>query len=68
MCMALPMNRVRFDMNDDNDYSVVSMDVSDNTIFITDTKDGESVAINPDNWELIKETIDQQIADGYLNS
>lgn len=55
-------------MNDDNDYSVVSMDVSDNTIFITDTKDGESVAINPDNWELIKETIDQQIADGYLNS
>lgn len=51
----------------DDDYSVVRMDVEDNAIFLTDTRDGESLVINPDNWELIKETIDQQIADGCLN-
>ena len=53
-------------MNDD-DYSIVRMDVEDNAIFLTDTRDGESLVINPNNWELIKETIDQWIADGCLN-
>lgn len=50
------------------DYSKVKIDVSENTILIVDTLDGESVAINPDCWELIKETVDQQIADGYLDN
>ncbi|WP_198333648.1 hypothetical protein [Psychrobacter namhaensis] len=49
------------------DYSTVSIDVTKQTIFIKDTRDGESVAIDPNAWELIKETIDQQIADGYLD-
>ena len=48
------------------DYSMVRVDVEDNTIFLTDTNDDSVIAINPDNWELIKETVDQQIADGYL--
>ena len=49
-------------------YSMVRVDVEDNTIFLIDTNDDSVIAINPDNWELIKETIDQQIADGYLEA
>lgn len=64
--MAWQMSRVRFDMGYD-DYSMVAMDVGDNAIFLTDTNDGESLVINPDNWDLIKETIDQWIADGHLD-
>ena len=48
------------------EYSKVKLVVHDNTIFITDIKDGECVAIHPEAWEHIKENIDQQIADGYL--
>lgn len=48
------------------DYSTVRVDVDDNTIFLIDANDDSVIAINPDNWELIKETVDQQIADGYL--
>ena len=48
------------------EYSKVKLVVHDNTIFITDIKDGECVAIHPEAWEYIKENIDQQIADGYL--
>lgn len=51
-----------------NNYSNLKINVSSNTIFVTDTRDGESLAINPDDWELIKETIDQQITDGYLEN
>lgn len=47
-------------------YSKVKLDVHDNTIFITDIKDGEWIAIDPEAWEHIKENIDQQIAGGYL--
>ena len=47
-------------------YSKVKLDVHDNTIFITDIKDGEWIAIDPEAWEHIKKNIDQQIADGYL--
>ena len=47
-------------------YSKVKLDVHDNTIFITDIKDGEWISIDPEAWEHIKENIDQQIADGYL--
>ncbi len=54
-------------MRDADDYSTIKIDVHDNTIFLTDARDGESIAINPDCWELIKETVDQQIQDGYLN-
>lgn len=50
------------------DYSMVRVDVDDNTIFLIDTNDDSVIAINPDNWELIKETVDQQIADGYLEA
>ena len=50
-----------------DDYSMVAMDVRDNAIFLTDTRDGESLVVNPDNWDLIKETIDQWIADGCLD-
>lgn len=50
------------------DYSTVKIDVTRQTIFITDTRDGETIAINPDCWELIKDTIDQQIDDGYLET
>ena len=48
------------------EYSKVKLVVHDNTIFITDIKDGECIAINPEVWEHIKENIDQQIADEYL--
>ena len=48
------------------EYSMVRVDVDDNTIFLIDTNDDSVIAINPDNWELIKEVVDQQIADGYL--
>lgn len=47
-------------------YSKVKLVVHDNTIFLTDVDDGSCIAINPDCWDLIKENIDQQIADGYL--
>ena len=55
-------------MRDTDDYSAIKIDVHRDTIFMTDTRDGSALAINPDDWELIKETIDQQIADGYLNT
>lgn len=58
------VNTILIRMN--NDYSNIKVSVSNNTIFVTDTKDGESLSINPDDWALIKETIDQQIADGCL--
>ena len=48
-------------------YSVVDVDVVSNTIFLTDVGDGSCIAINPDCWDLIKEMIDQQIADGCLD-
>lgn len=48
------------------EYSKVRLVVHDNTIFITDVKDGECIAIDPESWEHIKYNIDQQIADGYL--
>lgn len=48
------------------EYSKVKLVVHDNTIFITDIKDGDCITINPEAWEHIKENIDQQIADGYL--
>ena len=47
-------------------YSVVDVDVVSNTIFLTDVGDGSYIAINPDCWGLIKEMVDQQIEDGYL--
>ena len=47
-------------------YSKVRIFFRDNTIFITDTKDGDCIAIHPESWEHIKENIDQQIADEYL--
>ena len=59
------VNTILIHMN--NDYSNIKVSVSNNTIFVTDTQDGESLAINPDDWALIKETIDQQIADGCLD-
>lgn len=48
------------------EYSKVKLVVHDNTIFITDIKDGDCIAIHPEAWGHIKENIDQQIADGYL--
>jgi len=47
-------------------YSIVKVDVQDNLIYLEDTRDGESLAINPDCWDLIKKTVDQQIEDGCL--
>ena len=47
-------------------YSVVDVDVVSNTIFLKDVGDGSCIAINPDCWDLIKDMVDQQIADGYL--
>lgn len=48
-------------------YTKVRLIVHDNTIFIIDSDDRDNyVAINPEAWEHIKENIDQQIADGYL--
>lgn len=47
-------------------YSEVSVDVCDNTIYLEDLDDGHIIAINPECWGLIKETVDQNIADGYL--
>ena len=48
-------------------YSVVDVDVVSNTMFLTDVDDGSCIAINPDCWGLIKEMVDQQIADGCLD-
>ena len=49
------------------EYSKVKLVVHDNTIFMIDVKDGDCIAIHPEAWEHIKENIDQQIADGYLD-
>lgn len=48
-------------------YSIVRCLVHDNTIFLIDTKDQESIAIDPEAWENIKKDIDQQIEDGCLD-
>lgn len=48
------------------EYSKVKLVVHDNTIFMKDVNTGECIAIHPEAWEHIKENIDQQIADGYL--
>lgn len=48
------------------EYSKVKLVVHDNTIFMKDVTTGECIAIHPEAWEHIKENIDQQIADGYL--
>ena len=49
------------------EYTKVRLIVHDNTIFIIDNDDRDTyIAINPEAWEHIKENIDQQIADGYL--
>ena len=48
-------------------YTKVRLIVHDNTIFIIDNDDRDNyIAIHPEAWEHIKENIDQQIADGYL--
>lgn len=48
-------------------YSKVRLIVHDNTIFIIDNDDRDIyIAIHPEAWEHIKENIDEQIADGYL--
>lgn len=49
------------------EYSKVKLVVHDNTIFMIDVKDGDCIAIHPEAWGHIKENIDQQIADGYLD-
>lgn len=50
-------------------YTKVRLIVHDNTIFIIDSEDRDNyVAIAPEAWEHIKENIDQQIADGYLEN
>ena len=48
-------------------YSIVRCLVHDNTIFLIDTKDQESVAIDPEAWETIKSSINQQIEEGCLD-
>lgn len=49
------------------EYSKVRLIVYDNTIFIIDNGDRDTyIAIHPEAWGHIKENIDQQIADGYL--
>ena len=49
------------------EYTKVRLIVHDNTIFIIDNDDRDTyIAINTEAWEHIKENIDQQIADGYL--
>lgn len=53
-------------MNKKNTYSTVVVDVCDNTIYLGDKDAGDIIAIDPDCWGLIKETVDQQIADGHL--
>lgn len=47
-------------------YSKVKVELYNNAIFLTDTNDGAYLAIDPDSWGLIKETVDQWISDGYL--
>lgn len=54
-------------MRDTDKYSTIQIDIHNDIIFFTDTRDGSALAINPDCWELIKETVDQQIQDGYLD-
>lgn len=49
-----------------SDYSMVRVDVCNITIYLEDTNDGSLIAINPDSWDLIKDTIDQWVEDGYL--
>lgn len=50
-----------------SEYTKVRLIVHDNTIFIIDNDDRDTyIAIHPEAWEYIKENIDQQIADGYL--
>ena len=50
-----------------SEYTKVRLIVHDNTIFIIDNDDRDVyIAIHPEAWEHIKENIDQQIADGYL--
>ena len=51
-----------------HDYSVVETDVGSNCIFLKDIRDGESLVISPDDWDLIKETVDQKIKNGCLSS
>lgn len=47
-------------------YSKVKLVVHNNTIFITDAKNGDCIVIHPESWGYIKENIDQQIESGYL--
>ena len=54
-------------MRDTDKYSTIKIDIHNDIIFFTATRDGSALAINPDCWELIKETVDQQIQDGYLD-
>ena len=61
------MNKTKCCDNPDYEYSIVRCLVHDNTIFLIDTKDQESIAIDPEAWEGIKDNIDQQIADGCLD-
>lgn len=50
-----------------SEHTKVRLIVHDNTIFIIDNDDRDTyIAINPEAWEYIKENVDQQIADGYL--
>lgn len=51
-----------------HDYSVVEIDVGNNCIFLKDMRDGESLVISPDDWDLMKEAVDQKIKDGCLGS
>ena len=47
-------------------YSMVRVDVCNNTIYLEDTNDASLIAIHPDSWEFIKEIVDQWIEDGHL--
>lgn len=61
------MNNTKCCDNPDFQYSIVRCIVHDSTIFLIDTKDQESIAIDPEAWEGIKDNIDQQIAEGCLD-
>lgn len=65
--LAKELSKLGIKNNKKKRYTKVRLIVHDNTIFIIDNDDRDNyVAINPEAWEHIKENIDQQIADGYL--
>lgn len=61
------MNNTKCCDNTDCEYSVVRVDVCSGVIFLQDMKDKNCLAIDPEEWEGIKDNIDQQIAEGCLD-